>query len=49
MSIWSQLARFKPDFFPAWLFWLGLVLGGVLAGAIGLVGLWVLFTQIEFL
>lgn len=45
----NKLLQFKPDFLPGWLFWLLLVLGGVLVLCVAAVGAWVLFTQIDFM
>jgi len=44
-----KLLRLKPEFLPPWLFWLLLLLGGTLALCVAAAGLWVLFTQVEFL
>ena len=45
----KKLLQFKPDFLPQWLFWLLLVLGGILALCVAAGAAWVLFTQIEFM
>lgn len=50
MNTWlAQVARFKPDFLPGWLFWILLLMAASFAAVIGAAGLWVLFTQVEFL
>lgn len=45
----NKLLQFKPAFLPAWLFWLLLAAGALLAAAVAAVGLWVVFTQIDFM
>ncbi len=50
MNTWfAQIARFKPDFLPGWLFWMVLAVIVAVVAVIGAAGLWVLFTQIEFM
>ena len=44
-----KLSKFKPDFLPQWLFWLLLGLGGVVALGVMVIGLWVVFTQVDFM
>jgi len=45
----KPLLKFKPDFLPAWLFML-LFFAALLIGAcVAAAGLWVVFTQIEFM
>ena len=44
-----RLLKFKPDFLPQWLFWMLLVAGGVVALCVTVIGLWVVFTQVDFM
>ncbi len=44
-----RLLKFKPDFLPAWLYWLLLAAGLLIGVCVAAVGLWVVSTQIEFM
>ncbi|KAF0206447.1 MAG: hypothetical protein FD173_137 [Gallionellaceae bacterium] len=44
-----NLSKLKPNFLPQWLFWLLLVSGGVVALCVVVIGLWVVFTQVDFM
>lgn len=50
MKTWlAQIARLKPEFLPGWAFWTVVAVGVSCAAVAAAGGLWVLFTQIEFL
>jgi hypothetical protein len=44
-----QLLKLKPEFLPKWIFWLLLLVFFLIALAVLAVGLWVMFTQVEYL
>jgi hypothetical protein len=45
----AQLLKLKPEFLPKWIFWLLLLVFFLIALAVLAVGLWVMFTQVEYL
>ncbi len=44
-----QLLKLKPEFLPRWLFVLLLTAGVLIVACVAAVGVWVVFTQVEFL